>query len=370
MAQEQHHEFPRVFWTANVTELFERAAYYSMASFVVIYLGQLGLGDYWPSQPQRRALDAGLLPADPLRARSPTRSASARSLLVAFVLLAVGYFLMGYPVWFGGATLVADRRTRRSPPARRGRAGRRCAILLIGVGGSVIKPCISGTVQKTAGARATLGFAIFYMVINIGSLFGRGMAFVVRSGSSVPTILAVVAICALAAAGLIFLVYRTTESGEDRRSVLDATLASPRWSSPPARDRLDLPRGAASASASSRRASPTSSPWPRSPRSWRSSSCCSSTASRRSRRHAGQAEALDRPHPARHGAGARATGASPCSCSSSTRLLLPLQPGLQRAAALREAGGRDEPGDGPLHRGQPVRDRLLPAADHARSSAR
>jgi len=27
-------------------------------------------------------------------------------------------------------------------------------------------------VQKTAGARATLGFAIFYMVINIGSLFG------------------------------------------------------------------------------------------------------------------------------------------------------------------------------------------------------
>ena len=41
--------FPSTFWTANVTELFERAAYYSMASFVVIYLGRLGLGDYWPS---------------------------------------------------------------------------------------------------------------------------------------------------------------------------------------------------------------------------------------------------------------------------------------------------------------------------------
>ena len=63
------------------------------------------------------------------------------------------------------------------------------AILLIGIGGSVIKPCISGTVQKVSGARATLGFAIFYMVINIGSLFGRGTAFVVRSGSSVGTIL-------------------------------------------------------------------------------------------------------------------------------------------------------------------------------------
>ena len=42
-------KFSGAFWTANVTELFERAAYYSMASFVVIYLGQLGFGAYWPS---------------------------------------------------------------------------------------------------------------------------------------------------------------------------------------------------------------------------------------------------------------------------------------------------------------------------------
>ena len=41
--------FPAIFWTANTTELFERAAYYSMASFIVIYLGQLGLGTYWPA---------------------------------------------------------------------------------------------------------------------------------------------------------------------------------------------------------------------------------------------------------------------------------------------------------------------------------
>ena len=49
MTEAPQNKFPTVFWTANVTELFERAAYYSMASFVVIYLGQLGLGAYWPS---------------------------------------------------------------------------------------------------------------------------------------------------------------------------------------------------------------------------------------------------------------------------------------------------------------------------------
>jgi dipeptide/tripeptide permease len=49
MTEQTRMKFPAVFWYANLTELFERAAYYSMASFVVIYLGQLGLGTYWPA---------------------------------------------------------------------------------------------------------------------------------------------------------------------------------------------------------------------------------------------------------------------------------------------------------------------------------
>src|SRR5512136_3395336 len=197
-------KFPKVFWTANVTELFERAAYYSMASFVVIYLGQLGFGAYWPSN-----LNSVLwtlvyfLPI--LSGTIADQVGFRKSLLVAFVLLAVGYFLMGVPVWFAGGELaptVAKEFTAKPEFV----AIVVLAIVLIGMGGSVIKPCISGTVQKTSGALATLGFAIFYMVINIGSLFGRGTAFVVRSGSAWSTVLGVVAICALAATGLILLV--------------------------------------------------------------------------------------------------------------------------------------------------------------------
>jgi len=220
--QEQHHEFPRVFWTANVTELFERAAYYSMASFVVIYLGQLGLGAYWPSN-----LNSVLwtlvyfLPI--LSGTIADQVGFRRSLLVAFVLLAVGYALMGYPVWLGGAELSQVVHKEFTAPTGVV-ATVVLAIVLIGAGGSVIKPCISGTVQKTSGALATLGFAIFYMVINIGSLFGRGTAFVVRNGSSVGTILGVVGVCALAAAGLILLVYRTTRAGKDKVNVWTATV--------------------------------------------------------------------------------------------------------------------------------------------------
>jgi len=210
-----HEKFPKVFWSANVTELFERAAYYSMASFVVIYLGQLGFGAYWPSN-----LNAILwtlvffLPI--LSGTIADQVGYRRSLLVAFVLLAAGYMLMGYPVWFGGAELapvVGKAFTAPAPVVAAVVAG----IVLIGAGGSVIKPCVSGTVQKTAGARATLGFAIFYMVINIGSLFGRGTGYVVRSGYGTVTILEVVAVCAVAAAVLVYLVNKATEAKERGR---------------------------------------------------------------------------------------------------------------------------------------------------------
>ncbi|HEY3449508.1 MAG TPA: MFS transporter [Myxococcales bacterium] len=181
--------FHKVFWYANVTELFERAAYYSVASFIVIYLGQLGLGKSWPS-----SLNGGLwflvyfLPI--LSGTIADQVGFRRSLLVACALLGCGYFLMGSPTWFLGATLdttINDEVTAGSGvilPILMG-------MLLIGIGGSIVKPCISGTVQKTHAGRATLAFAIFYMVINIGSLVGRVVAYFVRSGWNLSYIFAV-----------------------------------------------------------------------------------------------------------------------------------------------------------------------------------
>src|SRR5512137_812233 len=93
--------FPRSFWTANVTELFERGAYYAMASFVVIYLGQLGFGDYWPST--LNGLLWTLIYFLPILSGTIADQVGfRRSLVCAFLLLSSGYFLMGYPVWLGG----------------------------------------------------------------------------------------------------------------------------------------------------------------------------------------------------------------------------------------------------------------------------
>ncbi|MBN1772483.1 MAG: MFS transporter [Deltaproteobacteria bacterium] len=204
-APESPAKFPRTFWTANLTELFERGAYYSMASFVVIYLGRLGLGDYWPS-----VLNGLLwtlvyfLPI--LSGTIADQVGFRRSLLVAFVLLAGGYFLMGFPAWLGGATLTPEVGSEVTAGGAIW-APLLVGIVLIGLGGSVIKPCISGSVQKTAGKRATLAFAIFYMVINIGSLFGRGVSWVVRSQFGLPYIFAVAMGCSVIAFFVVTLLY-------------------------------------------------------------------------------------------------------------------------------------------------------------------
>ncbi|MBM4373005.1 MAG: hypothetical protein FJ098_15230, partial [Deltaproteobacteria bacterium] len=199
-------KFPRSFWTANATELFERGAYYAMASFVVLYLGRLGLGDYWPS------IFNGVLWS--LVYFLPILSGTVadhvgfrRSLVASFVLLAGGYFLMGFPVWIGGATL-ADKATEEVVVGAGVVVPILLGILLIGVGGSVVKPCISGTVQKTGGLRRTLAFAIFYMVINIGSLTGRGVSYAVRTAFGLPWIFLVATLFSAAAFATVLLVYR------------------------------------------------------------------------------------------------------------------------------------------------------------------
>ncbi|WP_257311011.1 MFS transporter [Geothrix fuzhouensis] len=218
----EKYSFPASYWNANLTELFERAAYYSMASFIVIYLGRLGLGDYWPS-----TLNGVLwflvyfLPI--LSGTIADQIGFRRSLLLACVLLVGGYFLMGYPVWFGGQTLSLQ--AGKEVTAGMGvMVPVAAAIVLVGIGGSFVKPCIAGTVQRTHLGKATLAFAIFYMVINIGSVFGRLTAFFVRTKlGKLDTIFLV----SMAASVLAFLVvalrYRDPEStvdpGKPRRTI-------------------------------------------------------------------------------------------------------------------------------------------------------
>ncbi len=200
--------FPATFWAANTVELFERAAYYAVASFVVIYFHEvLGMSPTFSTFLNGTILWGLIYFLPPLSGTLADRFGFKRSLSVTFVLLFVGYLVVGTVKDFWPA-LAGKPNPDYTIPVLVG-------IILIGIGGSFVKPCISGTVQKTSGANAALGFAIFYMTINIGSMTGRIVSYFVRIKYGIPAIFSYVA-TGFAFLGLlvIFFIYREPEYQE------------------------------------------------------------------------------------------------------------------------------------------------------------
>lgn len=169
-------KFPRSFWTANTIELFERAAYYAIASLLVVYFHEDLKMSASVSTFLNGTLLWGLIYFLPIVSGTLADKYGYKRLLsISFFMIAAGYFVMGnvqrfWPDLIGAK--AAETVNFIFPVV--------LAIVLIGLGGSIVKPCIAGTVQKTSGTRAVLGFGIFYMVINIGSVLGRMTAYEIR----------------------------------------------------------------------------------------------------------------------------------------------------------------------------------------------
>ncbi|MHB8054128.1 MAG: MFS transporter [Candidatus Aminicenantales bacterium] len=201
--------FPRTFWTANTIELFERAAYYSMASFMVIYLNEkLGMSPAASTFLNGTVLWGLIYFLPILSGTIADKYGYKKSLAVALVLISIGYLIMGnlQKLWPGSGSGAP---VNYLVPVV-------IAIIFIGIGGSIVKPCIAGTVQKTAGMRATLAFGIFYMVINIGSITGRAVSYFVRINFGIPAIFTYVAtVFALLGLCVVLFIYKEPQFVSD-----------------------------------------------------------------------------------------------------------------------------------------------------------
>jgi len=205
-------KFPATFWTANTIELFERAAYYSMASFMVIYLKEtLGMRPTTATLLNGSILWGLIFFLPILSGTLADKFGYKRSLTISFFMISLGYLVMGniQRFWPGLIGQKAAQTIDYTVPAILG-------IVLIGIGGSIVKPCIAGTVQKTAGTRATLGFGIFYMIINIGSISGRGVSYVIRTNLGIPAIFIYASsIFALIGLAVVLFIYKEPEYVSD-----------------------------------------------------------------------------------------------------------------------------------------------------------
>lgn len=154
-------KFPATFWTSNTMELFERWAWYGLFNVLAIYLtdsrdtGALGF-----SQSEKGymmgTVSAILYFLPVITGAIADRFGYKKILLISFGILSSGYLMMGYFVHYNALFMV---------------------FMFVAIGGALFKPVISATITKTTTSKtSSIGFGIFYMMVNIGALVGPVMA--------------------------------------------------------------------------------------------------------------------------------------------------------------------------------------------------
>ncbi len=148
--------FEKTFWTANGVELLERAAYYGTFIALVIFLtnvvGYSDIESGWIG-----GLFSALIYFLPLFTGAIADKIGFRtSLIIAFSFLSSGYFGLGFMPSKLSVLFF---------------------LVLIAIGGSFVKPVITGTVAKSSSEdlRAK-AYSLFYMTVNIGSFTGKSIA--------------------------------------------------------------------------------------------------------------------------------------------------------------------------------------------------
>ena len=170
-------KFSRAFWVANSVELLERLAYYAVFIVITLYLSNV-----WGFSDIEAGIISGIFSAMlyflPTFAGAYADKIGFRSsIILAFALLTVGYGGLGLlPTMLESAGLVSYGMTATFTGLETSylRWSIAPVLLLIVIGGAFIKAVISGTVaRETTSENRARGYAIFYMMVNIGAFTGK-----------------------------------------------------------------------------------------------------------------------------------------------------------------------------------------------------
>ena len=148
---EKRTPYPNVFWVANGVEVLERFAYYGIYFGFGIYMASLGY-----SRAQLGVVQSiFLLLSYGIPVISGTfadRYGFKRVLIVSYLAYLPAILLLIFTKSFSGIVLT---------------------MLSIGLAAGIFKPLVAGTVRAvTDKTNKTLGFGIFYAMVNVGGSFG------------------------------------------------------------------------------------------------------------------------------------------------------------------------------------------------------
>jgi len=160
--------FPRLFWVGNIIEILERFAYYGLYMGFAIYAttaasnGGLGLSKTALGPIQFLFLFLSYL-VPLISGVLADRFGFKKMLLVSFMLYLPGFLFLLLTRRYIMILII---------------------MTLIGIAAGIFKPLIAGTVRLTTDAsNRTLGFGIFYLMVNVGAFFGPITAGALRTTS-------------------------------------------------------------------------------------------------------------------------------------------------------------------------------------------
>ncbi len=218
--------FSRAFWTANLVELLERAAWYGVFVAITLYLSRiLGFGDIQAGMVSG-LFSAGLYLLPTFSGAYADRIGFRRALILAFGLLTLGYGGMWLlPTLLESAGLVVYGRdvvfTGLEHSAHKWLFVP--IMMFVMIGGSFIKSVITGTVaRETNQVNRARGFSIFYAMVNIGAFSGKTVVKPLRDSLGNEGLIVLNLFAAgltLLALTLVFLFYRESDTQEQRRSL-------------------------------------------------------------------------------------------------------------------------------------------------------
>ena len=172
--------FEMPFWVANGTELFERLSYYSSQAVLAIYLHE-----HLRFSEEQTGLLQGVfgfvvwfLPI--FGGALADRLGFRRILSLAYLVLAIGYFLIG------SITAPWLAPVRAAIPLY----WVVFAILMVpALGPGLVKPVVAGTTARgSSEAMRAVGYSIYYTIVNVGGALGPLLASGVRSSLGIESV--------------------------------------------------------------------------------------------------------------------------------------------------------------------------------------
>jgi dipeptide/tripeptide permease len=209
--------FERSFWVANISELFERLSYYAAFASLARYLHEA------LNFPTERAADlSGLFGGlvwflAIFGGAAADRMGFRRALSLAYLILAGSYFLLGSI----GAPWLAPVRSGVPMVAL-------VTILLMlpALGVAMVKPSVVGTTARASHKNVrSIGYSIYYTLVNIGGALGPFVASWVHRHLSVENVFRVAALSVFLMFFLVVVFFREPrKSGETQTASIAETL--------------------------------------------------------------------------------------------------------------------------------------------------